>query len=158
VLYQLSHPGTVLPWVHSQKSQWTHVSYTHTHTHIRNKGSPWPTCVIMLRSQNVTTVTSAYNGLAYKKLLVIRNWFSFPNNNLSLFYVKNNMDKADSVIRNYRLEGTHILVPMLLNQYEFSSLSGTHFWWSSHLAAWLPDNWREPRQSCYRSSIVCLKR
>ena len=35
------------------------------------------------------------------------------------------MDKADSVIRNYRLEGTHILVPMLLNQYKFSSLSGS---------------------------------
>jgi len=33
------------------------------------------------------------------------------------------MDIADSVIRNYRLEGTHILVPMLINQYKLRSLS-----------------------------------
>jgi len=34
------------------------------------------------------------------------------------------MDIEDSVIRNYRLEETHILVPMLLNQYKLRSHSG----------------------------------
>jgi len=34
------------------------------------------------------TVNSAYNGSAYKKLSVIRNWFSFPDLYRSLFYVK----------------------------------------------------------------------
>jgi len=60
------------------------------------------------------TVNSAYNGSAYKELSVIRNWFSSPDLNPSLFYVKN-MDIADSVIRNYRLEGTHFPVPMLIS-------------------------------------------
>jgi len=40
----------------------------------------------------------------------------------------------------------------------FVRLVGTHFWWRSHLVAWLPDNWRELRQCCYRSSIVNLTR
>jgi len=35
-----------------------------------------------------STVNSAYNGSAYKELSVIRNWFSFPDLYLSLFYVK----------------------------------------------------------------------
>jgi len=34
------------------------------------------------------------------------------------------MDIEDSVKRNYRLEGTHIMVQMLINQYKFRSLSG----------------------------------
>jgi len=34
------------------------------------------------------TVNSTYNGSAYKKLSVIRNWFSFHDLNPSLFYVK----------------------------------------------------------------------
>ena len=68
------------------------------------------------------TVNSAYNGSAYKELSVIRNWFSFPDLNPSLFYVKN-MDIADSVIRNYRLKGTHFPVPMPINQSKFRSLS-----------------------------------
>jgi len=33
------------------------------------------------------------------------------------------MDIADSVIRNYRLEGTHFPVPNLINQSKFRSLS-----------------------------------
>jgi len=33
------------------------------------------------------------------------------------------MDIADSVIRNYRLEGTHFSVPMLINQSKIRSLS-----------------------------------
>jgi len=67
-------------------------------------------------------VFSAYNGSAYKELSVIRNWFSFPDLNPSLFYVKN-MDIADSVIRNYRLEGTYFPVLILINQSKFCSLS-----------------------------------
>ena len=34
------------------------------------------------------TVNSAYNGSAYKELSAIRNWFSFPDLDPSLFYVK----------------------------------------------------------------------
>jgi len=33
------------------------------------------------------------------------------------------MDIADLIIRNYRLEGTHFPVPMLINQTKFRSLS-----------------------------------
>jgi len=33
------------------------------------------------------------------------------------------MDIANSVIRNYRLEGIHFPVPMLINQSKFRSLS-----------------------------------
>jgi len=33
------------------------------------------------------------------------------------------MDIADSVIRNYRLEGTHFPVPMLINRPKFRLLS-----------------------------------
>ena len=69
------------------------------------------------------TVYSAYNGSAYRELLVIRNWFSFPDLYPSLCYVKN-MDIADSVVRNYRLEGTHFPVPMLINQWKFRPLYG----------------------------------
>jgi len=61
------------------------------------------------------TVDPAYYGSAYKELSVIRNWLSFPDLNPSLFYVKN-MDIADSVIRNYRLEGTQFSVSMPINQ------------------------------------------
>jgi len=74
-----------------------------------------------------STVNSAYNGSAYKELSVIRNRFSFPDLYPSLFDVKN-MDIADSVIRNYRLEGTHFPVPMLINQCKFIRLVETHFW------------------------------
>jgi len=37
---------------------------------------------------NGLTVNSAYNGSAYKELSVIRNSFSFPDLDPSLFYVK----------------------------------------------------------------------
>ena len=79
-----------------------------------------------------STVNFAYNGSAYKELSVIRNGFSFPDLNPSLFYVKI-MDIANPVIRNYCLERTHFPVPML-NQCKFVCLVGTHFWSSSHLA------------------------
>jgi len=77
-------------------------------------------CTWHYRKHN--TVNSAYNGSAYKELSVIRNWFSFLDLYPSLFYVKN-MDIADSVVRNYRLEGTHFPIPMLINQSKFRSLS-----------------------------------
>ena len=44
------------------------------------------------------------------------------------------MDIADSVIRNYRLEGTHFPVSMLINHLNLVHLVGTQFWSSSHLA------------------------
>ena len=40
-------------------------------------------------------------------------------------------------------------------------INQSHFRWSSHLVAWLPDNWRKPinlLQTVYWSSIVCLTR
>jgi len=37
------------------------------------------------------------------------------------------MDIADSVIRNYRVEGTHVPVLMLINQCKFRLLSGNPF-------------------------------
>jgi len=97
-----------------------------------------------------STVNIAHNDSAYKELSVKRNWFSFPDLSTSLLYIKH-MDIADSVIRNYRLEGTHFPVLMLINQSKVR-LFGTHFWSSSHLASLLLDNWQEPRQYCYRPS------
>ena len=41
---------------------------------------------------------------------------------IPFFILCKNMDIADSVIRNYRLEGTHFPVPMLISQCKFVCL------------------------------------
>jgi len=43
------------------------------------KGAAWVTQSYMSNCNIIITVMSAYKEPAYKELLVIRNWFSFPN-------------------------------------------------------------------------------